>query len=142
MKFNDQKEVEIKSTKKKEEKSEEKKKLAAGDVKDALVGGVKGFYTVKDKKLRRKRILLTIGELFLVYISGMISVSYQPAKLFGEKDYSFFNCIGSFFSFVGIAIFILSNVVAYYAFHWFLENQGVEKIIGSVRTELTEQQSY
>lgn len=96
MKFNDQKEVEIKSTKKKEEKSEEKKKLAVGDVKDALVGGVKGFYTVKDKKLRRKRILLTIGELFLVYISGMISVSYQPAKLFGEKDYSFFNCIGSF----------------------------------------------
>ena len=69
MKFNDQKEVEIKSTKKKEEKSEEKKKLAVGDVKDALVGGVKGFYTVKDKKLRRKRILLTIGELFLVYIS-------------------------------------------------------------------------
>ena len=124
MKFNDQKEVEIKSTKKKEEKSEEKKKLAAGDVKDALVGGVKGFYTVKDKKLRRKRILLTIGELFLVYISGMISVSYQPAKLFGEKDYSFFNCIGSFFSFVGIAIFILSNVVAYFAFHWFLEKSG------------------
>ena len=124
MKFNDQKEVEIKSTKKKEEKSEEKKNLAAGDVKDALVGGVKGFYTVKDKKLRRKRILLTIGELFLVYISGMISVSYQPAKLFGEKDYSFFNCIGSFFSFVGIAIFILSNVVAYFAFHWFLEKSG------------------
>ena len=124
MKFNDQKEVEIKSTKKKEEKSEEKKKLAVGDVKDALVGGVKGFYTVKDKKLRRKRILLTIGELFLVYISGMISVSYQPAKLFGEKDYSFFNCIGSFFSFVGIAIFILSNVVAYFAYHWFLEKSG------------------
>ena len=114
----------FKSTKKKEEKSEEKKKLAVGDVKDALVGGVKGFYTVKDKKLRRKRILLTIGELFLVYISGMISVSYQPAKLFGEKDYSFFNCIGSFFSFVGIAIFILSNVVAYFAYHWFLEKSG------------------
>ena len=124
MKFNDQKEVEIKSTKKKEEKSEEKKKLAVGDVKDGLVGGVKGFYTVNDKKLRRKRILLTIGELFLVYISGMISVSYQPAKLFGEKDYSFFNCIGSFFSFVGIAIFILSNVVAYFAYHWFLEKSG------------------
>lgn len=55
MKFNDQKEVEIKSTKKKEEKSEEKKKLAAGDVKDALVGGVKGFYTVKDKKLQGEK---------------------------------------------------------------------------------------
>ena len=54
----------------------------------------------------------------------MISVSYQPAKLFGEKDYSFFNCIGSFFSFVGIAIFILSNVVAYFAYHWFLEKSG------------------
>ena len=84
--------------------------MAAGDVKDALVGGVKGFYTVKDKKLRRKRILLTIGELFLVYISGMISVSYQPAKLFGEKDYSFFLIVLDHFSHLwGIAIFILSK---------------------------------
>ena len=54
MKFNDQKEVEIKSTKKKEEKSEEKKKLAVGDVKDALVGGVKGFYTVKTRNYGEK----------------------------------------------------------------------------------------
>ena len=57
MKFNDQKEVEIKSTKKKEEKSEEKKKLAVGDVKDALVGGVKGFYTVKKNPSHNRRIV-------------------------------------------------------------------------------------
>ena len=68
MKFNDQKEVEIKSTKKKEEKSEEKKKLAAGDVKDALVGGVKGFYTVKDKKLRRK---ITVFLIVLDHFSHL-----------------------------------------------------------------------
>lgn len=123
MKFNDQKEVEIKNPKK-EEKTEDKKNLAAGDVKDALVGGVKGFYTVGDKKLRGKRILITIGELLLFYVSGMISVSYQPAKLFGVRDYSFFNCIKSFFSPVGIAIFVISNLAAYFAFHWLLEKAG------------------
>lgn len=124
MKINDQKEVEIKSPKKKEEKSEDKKNLEAGDVKDVLIGGVKGFYTVNDKKLRGKRILITVGELLLFYVSGIISVSYQPAKLFGVRDYSFFNCIKSFFSPVGIAIFVITNLAAYFAFHWLLEKTG------------------
>lgn len=139
MRFNDQTEVEIKKTEKKvkkedqkgkqtvtEESAEEKKNLTAGEIKDAMIHNVKGFYTVKDKKLRAKRILITCGELVLVYLSGMISVSYQPAKLFGVRDYGFFHCISSFFSFVGIMAFLLINAGIIFGIRWLFEKSGQE----------------
>ncbi len=137
MKFNDPTEVKIEKTEKKvekesqketvtEESAEEKKNLTTGEIKDAILHNIKGFYTVKDKKLRVKRILITCGELVLVYLSGMFSVSSQPAKLFGVRDYSFFHCISSFFSFNGILAFVLINAGIYFGIHWLFKKAGRE----------------
>lgn len=135
MRFNDQAEVEIKKTEKKvkekeetvtEEDAETKKDLTAGEIKDAMIHNIKGFYTVKDTKLRIKRIMITCGELLLVYLSGMLSVSSQPAKLFGVRDYSFFHCISSFFSSNGIIAFVLINAGIYFGIHWLFEKAGRE----------------
>ena len=64
--------------------------------------------------------------MVLVYLSGMFSVSSQPAKLFGVRDYSFFHCISSFLSFNGILAFVLINAGIYFGIHWLFKKAGRE----------------
>ena len=132
MKFNETKELEIKKTEKKKSKEEKAKEIKSPaaekfNFRDVLVSKVKGFYTTKDKKSRWKRIIGTIGEVALAYVAGTISVFYQPAELFGQKDYSIFHCARSFFTPTGIFFFLISNAALYFLFHWALEKMGREE---------------